>query len=237
MALHCSQFILDVHTHSVMSGHAYGTIREMAQAAGEKGLKLLGISEHGPMTPGAPHPIYFSNLGAAPKEKYGVRLVYGCELNILNGGRLDMEEYLDRLDYVVAGIHTLCYEDEGAQGNTDNALACMAHPLVRFISHPDDDATPLDYERLVQGAKEHRVALEVNNSSFRKLERGAQANYRRMLALCSRYGVPVLVSSDAHDPDHVGWLDQAVELLNEVDFPEELILNLSVERFLKFIEK
>ena len=40
------EYILDLHTHTIASGHAYSTIREMAQAASEKGLKLLGITEH-----------------------------------------------------------------------------------------------------------------------------------------------------------------------------------------------
>ena len=41
-------FILDIHTHTIASGHAYGTIREMAQAANERGLLLLGLSDHAP---------------------------------------------------------------------------------------------------------------------------------------------------------------------------------------------
>ena len=34
---------LDVHTHTIASGHALSTLQEMAQAAAGKGLKLLGI--------------------------------------------------------------------------------------------------------------------------------------------------------------------------------------------------
>lgn len=63
-----SSLQLDIHTHSIMSGHAYGTIREMAKAAQNKGLKLLGISEHGPGIPGTCAPIYFSNLAMAPRQ-------------------------------------------------------------------------------------------------------------------------------------------------------------------------
>ena len=40
--------LLDVHTHTVASGHAFSTLQEMAVAASEKGLKLLGITEHAP---------------------------------------------------------------------------------------------------------------------------------------------------------------------------------------------
>ena len=44
--------ILDVHTHTLASGHAYNTMREMAKAASEKGLEILGITEHAVSMPG-----------------------------------------------------------------------------------------------------------------------------------------------------------------------------------------
>ena len=64
--------LLDVHTHSIVSGHAYSSIQEMAVAASEKGLKILGITEHAPELPGACDPIYFRNLHVVPREMYGV---------------------------------------------------------------------------------------------------------------------------------------------------------------------
>ena len=53
---------LDVHTHTVMSGHAYSTMQEMVTAAQQKHLDILGITEHAPGIPGTCHPIYFRNL-------------------------------------------------------------------------------------------------------------------------------------------------------------------------------
>ena len=53
---------LDVHTHTIASGHAFSTLQEMAQAAADKGLKVLGITEHSPGVPGTCHPIYFRFL-------------------------------------------------------------------------------------------------------------------------------------------------------------------------------
>ena len=44
--------VLDLHTHTVASGHAYCTIHEMAAAAAGKGLEILGITEHAPAMPG-----------------------------------------------------------------------------------------------------------------------------------------------------------------------------------------
>ena len=75
---------LDVHTHTVASGHAYSSLQEMAQAAADKGLKILGITEHGPGIPGTCNPIYFRNMHCVPRQLYGIRLMLGAELNILN---------------------------------------------------------------------------------------------------------------------------------------------------------
>ena len=51
--------IADLHTHTLASGHAYGTIREMAQAAAERKLPILGVSEHGPGIPGTVRDLSF----------------------------------------------------------------------------------------------------------------------------------------------------------------------------------
>ena len=53
-------YVLDVHTHTIASGHAYNTMREMAKAAADKGLELLGITEHAMAMPGTCLCIFFS---------------------------------------------------------------------------------------------------------------------------------------------------------------------------------
>lgn len=228
---------LDLHSHTIASGHAYGTIREMAQAAADRKLKLLGISEHGPGVPGTCHTFYFDNLYRVPHELYGVQLLLGSEVNIRDDGSLYMEEKtLARLDYVIAGIHLVCYETGDVEKNTAAVVRAISHPRVNIISHPDDSTTPLDYERLAKAAKEHHTLLEVNASSLRYPARrpGCQENYRELLRWCKHYGAPVVLDSDAHDPSEVGDLDAALRFLEDVDFPEELIMNTSAERVLQF---
>lgn len=231
-------FVLDIHTHSIASGHAFGTIREMAQAASEKNLALLGISEHAPGIPGTAHPIHFTNLTVVPRTLYGVHIVHGCEINVQNGGTLSLEQrYIDFLDYAIVGMHGNCYQNEGAKKNTENVISCMKNEKVHFVSHPDDGSLPLDYEMLVQGAKEYQVALEVNNSSiFKKAKRlNCIENYRTMLKFCMEYQSPIIVSSDAHDPSWVGEFSLARKLLEEVHFDEDLILNTDIRKWGEFI--
>ena len=232
------RLIADIHTHTMASGHAYGTIREMAQAAAEKELQILGITEHAPGIPGTVDPIYFRNLGDAPRLLYGVRVMHGCEINILNDGTLSLAENAVRcLDYGIAGIHSHCYENAGREQNTRNVISCMRHPKVKLISHPDDDHTPLDYEALVRGALETHTALEVNNSSLLAPDRRLNCveNYKTMLRWCAALGVPVIVSSDAHDPCHVARFGLAIELLESVGFPQALVLNTDADALLNFL--
>ena len=81
---------LDMHTHTLASGHAFSTIQEMAKAGAEKGLKLLGITEHTPGIPGTCDPIYFRNLHVVPRQMYGIELMLGAEINILDDkGNID----------------------------------------------------------------------------------------------------------------------------------------------------
>ena len=50
-----------------------------------------------------------------------------------------------------------------------------------------------------------------------------------MLKLCMEYRVPIVIGSDAHVDTDVGRHDEAHALLEELRFPEELIINRSVE--------
>ena len=233
-----SEIQLDVHTHTIASGHAYGTIREMAQAAREKDVKLLGISEHSQGIPGTCDHMYFRNIEVIPRHIYGVDLLIGGEINILNNGKLSMDYLLmSKLDYRIAGIHTQCYEPESKQKNTENVLSAIENPLIQIIAHPDDGGIPLDYEQIVLAAKENHTLLEVNNNSLRKKGRRlhCKENYMEMLDLCKKYKTEIIFSSDAHDPQDVKNIKYIKELFEDMEFPRDLIVNLSIEKFKQYL--
>ena len=97
-------YLSDIHTHSIASGHGTTcTISDMAKAASQKGLKLLGITDHGPATLAAGTSSYFRSLIYSPRKRFDVELLYGIELNILNtDGKTDLpQELLNKLDYAI----------------------------------------------------------------------------------------------------------------------------------------
>lgn len=233
--------IMDLHTHTTASGHAYNTLYEMAKSASEKGLSLIGISDHSPKMPGATHEFYFINFKVIPRKLFGINILMGAELNILDHtGRVDLrKELLEKIDYSIASLHEPCFKSGTASENTNAYLGAIKNPLIHIIGHPDDGRFPVDYDTLVAAAAEHHTLLEVNSSSLHPLNprENARENYRIMLELCKRYRTSVIIDSDAHIEADVGNHRQALELIKEVDFPEELIVNSSLERLLPYIPK
>lgn len=233
--------VLDLHTHTIASGHAYCTVREMAQAAAEKGLELLGITEHAPKMPGTCHSFYFHNLKVVPREMYGIRLLMGVELNILDAqGTVDLEEKeLKQMDIAIASLHTPCMKPGTREENTSAYINAIKNPYVNIIGHPDDGRYEVDYTALVQAAKEYGKVLELNNHSLEPtcFRRNARENDLEMLRLCKKYQVPVVMDSDAHFDIYIGELDSARAVLEEADFPQELVLNRSVDALKKYVNR
>lgn len=231
--------LLDVHTHTIASGHAYSTIQEMAQEAANRGLRILGITEHAPGIPGTCDPIYFRNLHVVPRQMNGVRLLLGSELNILNTkGTLDLDEsYYRILDIIIAGIHALCWEGGTREENTDGMVAAIRNPWTHIISHPGDGTADLLFEPIVLAAKENRTLLEINNSSLNPVrhKETARANNLEILRLCKKYEVPVILGSDAHFTSAIADYAFVYPLLAETEFPEFLIMNDKPDEFLQYL--
>ena len=68
------KYTIDTHTHTLVSGHAYNTIDEMAAYAAGIGVTHLAITDHAPKMPGSAGILYFSNMKIIPREKCGVRI-------------------------------------------------------------------------------------------------------------------------------------------------------------------
>jgi putative hydrolase len=233
-------FKLDIHTHTIASGHAYSTLQEMARAASEKGLQILGITDHASSVPGAPEPVYFRNTHVIPRTMYGVRLLIGAELNILDiRGTLDLEEFYYRLmDVRIAGIHKFCWSGGDPSQNTDGMIAAIENPWTDIIAHPGDGVAELYFEPIVDAAYRTGTLLEINSSSLRPIRNKPAAihNNLEILRLCRKRDMPVILGSDAHISFDIANYQYALPLLREVDFPDELIVNDKPDLFFQILE-
>ena len=220
---------IDTHTHTLASGHAYNTINEMAKTAADKGLKGLAITEHAPQMPGTCHLFYFQNLRVVPRKRYGIELLLGTELNIMNeDGEVDLpEETLKTLDIAIASMHTPCFKGERTVEKVTAAYEkVMEHRYVDIIGHPDDGRFPVDMERLVSQAKKTGTLLEVNNSSLRPdgFRENTRENCLRMLKECKKQGAMIVLGSDSHVDVDIAEYPYAEEVLkNHFDFNKEAV--------------
>ena len=232
---------IDMHTHTIASGHAYSTLKEMALSAADKGLELLGVTEHGPGIPGTCDIMYFRNIRTIPRNKWGVELMIGAEANITDyNGTLDLdEEILSRLDLRIAGIHKYCYIYGTPEENTAAVVNAIKNPWVDIISHPDEGICGFDYDELAKAAEENEVLLELNNNSLHPAmkRKNVFENNIALLKACRKRNLPIIIDSDAHTEFMIGECDRAYEVVKAADFPEELIINNYPNVFKKLIEK
>ncbi len=234
--------IIDLHTHTISSGHAYSTLQENVAEAKIAGLKYLGISDHGPMMPGGAHNFHFDNLPAIPTIVNGIRVFRGCEINIMDeNGTLDLpEKTILKLDYLIASIHGPCYSVEHTLEQNMNAYQAVCNnPYVSIIGHPDDGRFPVDYDKLAKMAKDTDTIIEINCASLKptSFRLNGLENITKLIESCKKQGTMVVVNSDAHFSSAVGRLENGLSLLEEYKFPKELILNYNEELILKNFDK
>lgn len=235
------EILLDTHSHTIMSGHAYSTLNEMAKSASEKNLKLLCITDHAPKMPGGPTDVYFRNFKAIDKFIYGVEIFMGVELNILNfDGEVDLSNrILNNLDVVIASFHRICTKPGTIEENTNAFLKVMDNPHINILGHPEDGNVPIDFEKVVRKAKETNTLIELNNSSLKPTSGriNTKENAKKILEICKSEKAFITIASDAHFNTSVGDHTYALELIREINFPEELIINTNVQKFKDFINK
>ena len=222
-------YLSDLHTHTIVSGHAYTTLLENVSYCKENGIKILGSSEHGPAMPNAPHKWYFGNMKVIPRIINDVIILKGCEANILDvDGNIDLPEEESRfLDYMIASFHPPVFKPNTKENNTRAILNCVNNnPQVEILGHLGNPFYVLDYEAVVKFAKEKDLMIEINNSSVLGSSRaGSDINCKKIAELCMKYGTKIIFTSDSHIAFTIGHFEESIQLLKTINFPEELIMN------------
>lgn len=226
------RLLVDSHTHTVVSGHAYSTLFENLEFAFSKGLEGIVMSEHAERLPGAQPNLALRPQTAFPREYKGVRLIRGIELNILNSrGEVDMQErHLKLAQFAIASFHEVVFRGGTQRENTDAMIGALNNPYIDIIGHPGNPNFPIDQEAVVLEAKKLGKLLEVNNHSF-YFRKGSEDNCRKLIGLCKKHEVRISVGSDAHICLKVGSFDHAIAALTQEEFPEELIISRNIEAF------
>ncbi|HZK24020.1 MAG TPA: PHP domain-containing protein [Oscillospiraceae bacterium] len=241
------QATADFHTHTIYS-HGKGTIKENVQAAQRRGLKTIGIADHGPGH-------FFIGVRGADtfrrmrEEINSLRLEYpeleillGVEANIVDvDGTIDVpESILSELDYLLVGYHKLVRPRSwsafwlGAQNflagwlgltvprlrqqNTAAICAAVRRYPVYAITHPGLQID-IDTHALAEACAETETLMEINSSYAPKL-----AGY---VQVALPLGVKFVVNSDAHIPARVGDFTAAYQLIERLNLPLKRLVNIA----------
>ncbi|WP_353893814.1 phosphatase [Proteinivorax hydrogeniformans] len=233
------KFKMDLHTHTISSGHAYSTLMEMVKAASDKGLEVIAITDHGPAMPGGPHPYYFGNMRTVPAEMFGVEVLRGVECNIIDElGNVDLiERFRKHLDIIIGGFHTDCFNGGDMDHNTDVAIKAMEKGVFDILVHPGNPEFPIDSDKIVKAAKENNVLIEINNSSLKDdgSRKGSLENCYKIAKSIAKHNWKVSLGSDAHISTDVGVFSKAAKLISDAGIKEEQIINTDVDKFKEFL--
>lgn len=237
----------DFHTHTVYS-HGTGSIMENALVAKNKGIKLIGITDHG-----FNHPCYRVKRKYLPQMKEecagaygqtGVKVLLGIEANIIGiSGATDVEKSdYEYLDLYLAGIHRFVKCDKFSDyfkllGANMFANAFRVKPpksLVRdctaayvnaIKNNPIDIVTHVNFccfadaVEVARCCEDYGTYFEINTKKTHLSDEEWQN-------VIDKTNVGFVVDSDAHSPDRVGDTLLADELMKRVKFPENRIFNM-----------
>lgn len=220
----------DVHCHSTFSD-GLGSLEAMAAAARARGYRYLSLADHSRALVIA-HGMSLDDLRAQRRRidelngawGDGFRLLQGAEVEVLKDGSLDYpDEILAQLDFCVASLHNT-YGQSAAE-LTQRSLRAIAHPAVDLLGHPTGrrlgkrEAYPVDVPALVDAAKRHGKAIEVNGSPERLDLDGV---HNRLLPAA---GVLACLDSDAHSPEGLAGAEYAVITARRGGITPEFVLN------------
>jgi DNA polymerase (family 10) len=233
----------DLHCHTLASD-GVASIEQMAEAAIARGYEFLAITDHSKSQVIA-NGLSVERLLAHVKEihKVGeklakkIKLLAGCEVDILVDGRMDYEDaVLKELDFVVGSPHvSLKQETDKA---TERLLRAMENRYVTVIGHPTGRlinsraGLPLDFSRIYKGAKETGTALEIN-AAYPRLDLN-DVHARGAIEA----GVMLSIDTDAHSVEGLDELDLGISVARRAWATKDNVINcMNVNQLMKFVAK
>lgn len=209
----------DFHAHTIYSSDAVSTVMEMAQAAKNRGLKMLGLTDHVEQNYGWTSEGIVSRWQEIKEAEQatGIKIFSSAEIGIDPDGKLIDRIDLDKQEYLIASIHRQHFNNP-----VNRLIKAMEHPRVKIIGHPTGrsigrrDIPEDDWDRLFQAAFEKNVALEINGA---RLDLPVD-----LIKRAKKIGCKFVINSDAHSVDQYIWQDYALMLGRRAGLTKEDLL-------------
>jgi DNA polymerase (family 10) len=203
-----------LHCHTSYSDGS-NTVEQLAVACKNAGYEYLGVTDHSQAAAyaGGLQPDDLARqaeeIDQVNARLGGFRVLKGIEADILQDGRIDYDErVLERLDFVIASVHSRF--NMGEKDMTARILAAMDNPYLTIIGHPTGrlllsrDPYPVDLEAVIGKAAETGVALEINADPHR-----LDLDWRVVRQAHER-GVAISIGADAHSVAGLSYVEFGV---------------------------
>lgn len=233
------EIVADLHTHTHVSQHAYSSIYENINVAAQQKLIAVGITDHGPNMKDGAQEGHFRNLRVIPDRVKGVRVLKGVEANIIDyNGNIDIsnDTLCKRLEICIASFHEDVISPGTTQQHTNAYLKVSENPYIDIIGHSGTACYEFDYEKVIKQFACSGKAIEINEASF-KVRPTSTINCQHIAKLCKKHEVFIVINTDSHFCECIGQVPQSIKMLNEIQFPDELVINSSKENLEKWLKK
>jgi len=202
----------DLHCHTTLSD-GRNTLEQMAQAARDRGLEYLAVTDHSATHGFGNHVTpdqlraQIETVRALNETLEGFELLIGTETNILPDGSPDYDDdLLAELDWVVGSVHTSFGMSTAEM--TERIVTACEHPWIDVIGHLTgrkiETRAPyaVDTDAVFAAAARTGTMLEINSAPDRRDLNDINARAAK------EAGVRILINSDAHGTNtlfHTRW--------------------------------
>jgi DNA polymerase (family 10) len=204
---------LQVHTSATDGVH---DLAQMVEAARRLGYEYVAVTDHTRavrvargLTRGA-FERQFRQIERLQKKCPGITILKGAEVDILDDGRLDLDEAtLAELDVVVVAVHSKFNLSRAAM--TKRIVRALRHPRAQILGHPTGrligrrEPYQIDFAEILAAAADHGVALEINAQPERLDLDDVQAR------AAQEAGVRLVISTDAHRIEELSYMRHGVD--------------------------
>ena len=219
----------DLHMHTTATDGA-GTILEMAQAAKDRGLKYIAITDHSKrvsMANGLDADrlrAHWDEIREAREKLSGIEILCGIECDILEDASMDLDDdVLSEADWVLGVLHYGLQQPR--KKIMERLINAIKNPHVDIIGHPTGrivgqrEGADVDLKELLQAASDHGKMLEIN------------AHYKRLdlsdvhAAAAKQMGIPIVISTDAHTLNGFDVLPYGVDVARRAGLTKDDVAN------------
>lgn len=261
MCITSKDIFADMHTHTTFSLHAFSTVKENIDCGKANGMKAIAITDHlfangdeVALKNEFSRIAYLErtiNRAICNDKNKDFYIIGGAEFNLgqeIPEGK-DYDKKISKLLWRPIGLHTWFYDINGSTLNSIfNAFTkAVVYGGYNAITHPEREIHKVNWgknktlnddvkellKKIVYLARDNNIYLEVNEQSLERNENGDSERLAYWLNIAKEEKVKISLGTDAHYCEAVGKFDKVIKLINEIDYPIELILNCNKEMFEK----